>query len=123
MTPEVLAKLEGAYLNDATDIEACAIAGIGSATLYNFLKANPEFVERRATLKSMTNYRSKEVIIGKINEGDEKQANWWLERKGKDDGFSIRNEITGKDGGNITFEKIATLSDEELETLIKEYDS
>ena len=49
----------------------------------------------------MPKYKAKKVIVEAIEAGDKQQANWWLERKGKDEGFSTRQELTGADGGAI----------------------
>ncbi len=51
MTPSVLVKLEQAFALGCTDIEACFYAGIGESTLYDYLKANPDFSERKKELK------------------------------------------------------------------------
>ena len=101
MTPEVIGKLEDAFSVGATDLEACFVAGIGKDALYDYQKKHPEFSERKEALKKMVNYKAKKVISGAIESGDKTQANWWLERKGKDDGFSSRTELTGGDGKDL----------------------
>lgn len=101
MTDAILGKLREAFSYSATDQEACLYAGIHPDTLYEYCKHFPEFSEEKERLKNMPNFTAKKVIIRKIQEGDEKQANWWLERKAKSE-FSIRQEVTGKDGENIT---------------------
>lgn len=101
MTDDVVNKLEEAYSNDATDLEACFLANISKQTLYNYQDEHPEFVDRKKALKEMTKYQAKKNIKEKILDGDIQQSNWWLERKGKDEGFNQRQEITGKDGENL----------------------
>jgi len=101
MTDEALAKLEEAFSVGATDKEACFLANVSETSLYRYQEENPEFRERKEALKNMPNYKAKKLIVKKIEEGDEKQANWWLERKGKEDGFSTRSEITGADGKDV----------------------
>lgn len=101
ITDETLGKLRDAFSYTATDEEACIYAGIHPDTLYEYCKNFPEFSEEKERLKNMPNFTAKKVIIAKIQEGDEKQANWWLERKAKQE-FSTRQEVTGKDGENIT---------------------
>lgn len=97
----ILAKLRDAFSYAATDEEACQQANISPATLYRYIEENPEFWEEKERLKNMPNFTAKKVIISQIQEWDEKSAQWWLERKAKNE-FSTRSEITGKDGENIT---------------------
>lgn len=101
VTEEVLKTLIECFTYAATDEEACETAGISPRTLYEYCKQNPDFSQRKERLKKMTNYTAKKVIVDKIRSGDDKQANWWLERKGKDDGFSQRVEQTGADGKDL----------------------
>lgn len=98
MTEEVLAKLKEAYLSDATDSEACHIAEIAQATLYLHQKAHPYFLEKKLAWKNMTKYRAKKVVATDIQSGDKDTSKWYLERKGKNEGFSTRQEISGVDG-------------------------
>lgn len=105
--------LEDAFSVGATDKEACFLADIGESTLYDYCQANPEFSERKAALKKMPNYKAKKVIVEAIEDGDKQQANWWLERKGKDDGFSNRTELTGKDGKDLPTPIMAIDNDKE----------
>lgn len=105
ITNETLGKLRDAFSYAATDEEACIYAGIHSDTLYEYCKNFPEFSEEKERLKNMPNFTAKKVIIAKIQEGDEKQANWWLERKAKQ-GFSTRQELTGKDGQDLQIPEI-----------------
>lgn len=112
MTEHTLQILEEAFSVGATDKEACFLANISESTLYNYCDAHPEYLQRKEALKNMPNYKAKKLVVRKIEEGDEKQANWWLERKAKDDGFSTRSEITGKDGGAVQME------DSRLDSLI-----
>uniref|UniRef100_A0A6H1ZKC0 Uncharacterized protein n=1 Tax=viral metagenome TaxID=1070528 RepID=A0A6H1ZKC0_9ZZZZ len=95
--------LEGAFSNGATDLEACFLAKISKSTLYNYQEINPEFVERKKALKDMVKYQAKQVIVKSIKEGDKQQANWWLERKAKDEGFSPRQEVSGPEGVDLGF--------------------
>jgi len=101
MTEEVLRKLEDAYSNDATDLEACFLANISKSTLYDYQQDNPDFVERKKALKEMTKYRAKKNIKEKIQEGDVDTSKWYVERKGKDEGFSNRQELSGPDGKEL----------------------
>jgi hypothetical protein len=102
MTPEVLEKLEQAFLLGATDVEACLVADIAPATLYKYQERNPEFSERKASLKEMPVYQAREAVI-KAFKRDPKLAMQYLERKRKDE-FSTRTEQDVTSGG----EKIET---------------
>lgn len=101
-----LKKLEDAFSNGATDREACFLANISQQTLYNYQKEHPEFIERKESLKDMIKFQAKRVIATAIEQGDKAQANWWLERKGKDEGFNSRTELTGKDGDTLMPEQV-----------------
>lgn len=91
MTSEVLQKLEHGFSCGLTDKEACCYAGICEATLYNYCSSNPEFLERKELLKEQPKIKAKLVIAKAIDEGSLKTAQWYLERKAKDE-FSTRQE-------------------------------
>lgn len=113
MTEAVVAKLEEAFGNGATDNEACFVAGISKDSLYDYIKLNPEFSERKEALKDNLKYQAKMNIAKKLKEGDVIQANWYAERKMKDE-FSPRNELTGANGNNL----IPEISDEQFNRII-----
>ena len=100
VTKEVLAKLQEAFLNSATDEEACLIAGISTSALYDYQNERPEFLEEKNLLKQDTSYRSRTNIVKAIREGNLQQSNWWSERKNKAE-FSVRQELTGADGKDV----------------------
>lgn len=95
MTNEVLQKLEEAFSIGASDREACLMAEIAPATLYNYQESNPEFMERKTALKDMPKYKARKTIDGNLHNPE--VAKWYLERKAKDE-FSTRIENTGADG-------------------------
>ena len=101
MTKETIGILEEAFLNGATDRQACFQASISIQTLYNYGKENDGFLERKESLKEMTKYRAKINVSKAIEEGDKGLSQWYLERKGKDEGFSTRIEQTGADGKEL----------------------
>ena|SRR3990167_3447863 len=94
-------KLEQAFSNDLTDLEACLYAGISKSTLYNYQEKHPEFVERKELLKNALSLKAKNNMARKINEGDEESSRWWLERRRKQE-FSLRTEQTGADGKDLS---------------------
>lgn len=75
----VLQKLEDAFSNACTDDEACIYANIGATTLYDYQKANPEFVERKRMLRLTPNLQARRTIVNALNNTSE--ARWWLEKK------------------------------------------
>lgn len=96
-----LQKLREAFLMWCTDDEACLYAEIAPATLYNYQNANPDFLEQKEHWKNNPILKARKVVFNKIESGDENTAKWYLERKAKQE-FSTRQEVTGKDGENIT---------------------
>jgi hypothetical protein len=103
-----LQKLEGAFANDATDEQACFIANISQQTLYNYQKEHPEFIDRKKALKSMVSYQAKynlkELIYSQEKELEKEriEASKWILPKREKDIYSERNELTGKDGKDLT---------------------
>lgn len=101
MTPDVVNKLEQAFSLGATDLEACFYAGISKQTLYNYQERFPEFVDRKAALKDKLVLKARQVVASAMESGDKQTAQWYLERKKKDE-FSVKtvNDIQplGKDG-------------------------
>lgn len=91
VTPEILNKLEQAYSNNATDVQACFYAGISKSTLYNYQNEHPEFVERKEALKANLGLIAKNTVGKAIKDGDAKSATWYLERTEKNE-FSTKLE-------------------------------
>jgi len=75
----ILQKLEDAFSNALPDSEACFYAGIAPATLYNYQKRNPEFIERKEALKLTPNIAARKTVVSTLN--DVRIAQWWLEKK------------------------------------------
>jgi hypothetical protein len=100
MTPEVIAKLEEAFSNAMTDNQACFLAGISHDSLDKYVKKNPSFGVRKELLKKSVDITAKKTLVGAVNGGDLPSVKFWLERKCKDE-FSVRNELTGKEGKPI----------------------
>lgn len=96
MTSEVLSKLEEAFMMGCSDREACLFAGIGTATLYNYQKENPDFVERKDELKENPILIARTSVMRGLK-GDPDLALKFLERKNKAE-FSLRSELTGAEG-------------------------
>lgn len=99
MTDLTLQKLKEAFAFGCTDEEACYYAEIGKSTLYNYQNDNPEFLEQKEALKQRPILLARQEVIKGLT-GNPELALKFLERKKKDE-FSLRSEITGKDGKDI----------------------
>jgi hypothetical protein len=94
MTEEVLRKLEYAFFKGLNDVEACLYADIGTTTLYDYCKDNPEFAERKEELKKHPAAQAKINVAEAIENKDTDISKWYLERKAKDE-FSTKQTIDG----------------------------
>lgn len=90
MTPEVVNKLEEAFLLGCSDIEACFYAKISKQTLYNYQDAHPEFVDRKEELKNNPTFIARRTVVNDIATNSD-LALKYLERKKKDE-FSTKSE-------------------------------
>jgi len=81
MTEIVLQKLEECFLAAMTDREACCIAGIGEATLYDYCAANEKFSEKKETLKDMPSAMAKNIIKRSLTDGELSTAKYVLDQK------------------------------------------
>lgn len=111
MTDEILSKLRDAFLNSATDEQACLYAGISEVTLYRYIDKNPEFWKEKERLKKMPEFSAKKVLVNAIHNWDEKTSQWWLERKAKAE-FSTKTEVwlTDKEGNDRSLTALDTLN-------------
>lgn len=75
-----------------TDREACLFAGVAPSSLYDYCNRTPAFSERKELLKDQPRIKAKLVIYEAIERGDLKTAQWFLERRAKDE-FSSRFEM------------------------------
>ena len=94
MTKDVLDKLELLFAKGLTDREACLIADINPATLYNYCNEHPDFLERKELLKEQIKTQAKLNVAEAIEKKDIDMSKWYLERKAKDE-FSTKQEISG----------------------------
>jgi len=119
MTDELIAKLREAFLIGATDLEACGYADISKQTLYNYQEKHPEFVDQKQAWKNQPILKAKMTVVKALNEP--KDAQWYLERKKKDE-FSSRAEVTGKDGKDIPMPTFTVQTEEAKKNLEKLYE-
>lgn len=109
--PQVLHKLESAFLKGMNNREACFLANISEGLFYRVCKNSPELFDRFSMLQENVKVRAKEVVAEAIDKGDKMQANWYLERRAKDE-FSPRQELTGANG-------TALISKEDAQTTVE----
>jgi hypothetical protein len=76
----VLRDLKKAYCVDATDKEACSLAGISEKTLYNYQNRNPEFIHQKQVWKASLIFKAREALVNAL-EGDGRLAFRYLERR------------------------------------------
>jgi hypothetical protein len=91
-TEVILQKLEGAFLLDCTDEEACFVANISPSSLYNYQKENEEFLERKKALKQNPIIKARQEVI-KGMDGNPELALKYLERKRRDE-FNPKNTVS-----------------------------
>ena len=115
LTPVVIANLVAAFQNGLTKQQAFRYAGISKDVYYKAMKADEEFAEKMRVAQEHLNFRAREVVARSIDGGDVRTAQWWLERKQKDE-FSQRKETTGSGGGSVKLDvnKPKSISLEEL---------
>ena len=99
MTPAVIKKLEEAFLLGCTDREACFFADVSTVTLYKYCNENPEFANRKETLKEKPVFVARKVVMDALQSGDVMTANKLLDRR---EGSKLA--VTGADGGALKSE-------------------
>jgi hypothetical protein len=97
-TEEQESKLKQAFSIGCTIDEALCYAEMRKREWLEYLAAHPDF------LFELEDMRLKPLIKARMsavqNLDDPKHAQWYLERKKKDE-FSLRSELTGKDGKDL----------------------
>jgi len=81
MTPDVVNKLEDAFLMGCTDMEACLFAGISKQTLYNYQDKTPGYVDRKEMLKTNPVLQAKRIQRKDLAEDNSSIAQKVLERR------------------------------------------
>ena len=84
-----------------TDQEACLYADIVPSTLYAYAQANPEFSERKETLKQNPVMKARQVLLDALADKDTNTAHKIIDRK---EGAKLA--LTGAEGGPIEFSRI-----------------
>lgn len=83
--------------------EAC---GVARMTLYKFIEANPSLQEVRAEMDEELLDVAESAITTALKASDMKTVRWYAERKGKNRGYTTRQEMTGADGGPLETQTI-----------------
>ena len=83
VTDAVLLKLEEAFAMGCTDAEACLFAGIWPSVLYRYQENNPEFQERKTTLKMNPTLKARKLLLMSLESGDAdaKTIQWVIEKQ------------------------------------------
>lgn len=94
MTPDVLTKLEEAFLLGLSDLEACFLANINPRTLYKYQVANPDFIQRKHELKLHPTILAKKTIVASLDK-DLNSAWRWAEKKDPELKPVLKTEMSG----------------------------
>ena len=113
MTEEVINKLIYAYSIGCNDTEAALYADISSVTLYKYLKANPDFANRREELKRNPILKAKQTVYNAVSDGDKITSKWLLEHKAPEE-YSVRSEVAVTSDNVLTIEERGNALDEFL---------
>ena len=106
MVPEVLKKVERAFMGGATVGEAAAYADIGERTLYNYLKAYPDFVQRIEGLKGRPRLLAKLIVLEKLEASDLPTA-WEVLDRGQVPGYQKPQEQPKPGHGGVQVNVLA----------------
>lgn len=96
MTPEVVSKLEQAFLMGCTDDEACLFADIGRSTLFRYCDDNEGFRDRKEVLKQNPVLQARQVQMDDLADKNSMIAQKVLDRK---EGSKVA--VTGPDGAPL----------------------
>ena len=111
-TEAVLQKLEQGFKIGLSDDECCAYADIAPSSLYNYQNANPEFLEQKRKWKQNPVAKAKNTVYKNLD--DPRTAQWYLERKCKEE-FSTQSKLE-VDGKGICI----TVADSEHKKMLEE---
>jgi transposase len=114
LTPDILLQLKYAFAIGATDEEACAYAKIGTSSFYRYIEKHPELREESNRLKQEPILKAKQTVVNALS--DVKDAQWYLERKVKDE-FSPRTDIVSDNKVTIVAKMSSELKEAINETL------
>lgn len=97
----VVDSLVKAFEDGANISEACRVAKIDRQTYYNWLEDSKEFSTLMGDAQEYPDIVAKMNLVRAIKvKRDLETSKWWVERKMKKE-FSLRSELTGKDGESL----------------------
>lgn len=82
-------------------LKAAQACGVHRHTMRKFIDEHPELEEIRQQADEELLDIGEAAVVTAINNSDMKTVRWHLERKGKDRGYTTRQETTGKDGAPL----------------------
>lgn len=88
--------------------EVCRIKGISADTLRRRAKENPDLAAALEDGQNQATVAMAHAVFRAANKGDMRAATFWLSRRGGDAWKEKPIEITGKDGGPIQLQAVAT---------------
>jgi hypothetical protein len=118
LNTEEVKKLVEAFKMDYNETEACAYAKITWATFKKYKDQNPEFLSIIEDAKSTTARLARTIIFTKIGSGDEKVAQWYLERKRRNEFATktVEEQVTpAQEPTSLTDVDLSNLTDQELD--------
>lgn len=89
---EIIELLKDKLLLGMSVTKACRSIGIPQSTVQTWIDKDEDLRLKVGVWQRDTEDMARRVIKQKIQEGDEKTAGWYLERKAKDE-FSTRQEV------------------------------
>ena len=101
MTKDTLDKLKVAFLAGLNDEEACIYAQIKSSTLYKYQRKHPQFIKYKESWKKNPVLKAKLTVFNNLT--DPKTAQWYLERKVREEFGNRLNLPPGLENVEIIF--------------------
>lgn len=102
--------------------KAAALLNRARDSLQRWLKHNPELYRVVVEAEETALDDAEELVRNQALAGDPAQLRFLLQTKGKNRGYSTRQENTGKDGANLDFARIASdrISDDRMLEIAEE---
>lgn len=83
--------------------EAC---GVTRKAFYDFMRKHPELEEIREQAGEILLDVAEAHVVTDLHAGERKTVRWYLDRKGKNRGYTTRQEQTGPDGAPLEFSEV-----------------
>lgn len=99
--------------------KAAALLGVGRTSVARFVQQNPDLHSVLDEYTETIIDVAEDVLKEQVKEGDGAQVRFLLNTKGKNRGYTTRQEMTGKDGAALDFMKVAQvrMDDEQMERI------